>query len=275
MNIYLNFWQAIPSFIDPVAFSFFGFEIRYYSLMYLVAFVVVYALVSYRIKSEKQFKGISIETVQDIFLVAIIGVILGGRIGYALFYNFDYYLVNPLELMIPIDLSTGKFTGITGMSFHGGLIGAILASFGYIKYKGIDFKKFENLIMPAVPLGYMFGRIGNFLNNELWGRETASWLGMKVGGAMRHPSQLYEAFFEGLVLFVLFWIFRNHKWFQNKFLALFLIGYGLFRFLIEFLREPDEHIGFLALNLSLGQYLCLVMILIGFVIGFRSKKFDT
>jgi phosphatidylglycerol:prolipoprotein diacylglycerol transferase len=271
MNIFLNFWQEIPKWIDPVAFSLFGFDVKYYSLMYIAAFATVYFLTCYRLKNEKQFSSITVEIVQDLMLFGVIGVILGGRIGYAVFYNFSYYLNNPLSLFVPYDFSAKEFVGIAGMSFHGGLIGVLVLTLIYIKVKKLDYKLLSTLFMPSIPLGYMFGRFGNFFNNELWGRETTSWLGMKVDGVLRHPSQLYEAFFEGFVIFVIFWIFRNNKYIKDIFLGLFILLYGVFRFFIEFLREPDSHIGVLALNLSLGQYLCLGMIIIGFVMILYTK----
>lgn len=262
----LSFWQRIPSMLNPVFVTIGQVEIRYYSLMYLVAFAVIYLLVKYRLKTEARFKDISLVKVQDLFMWCFLAVVMGGRIGYILFYDFSYFLANPLEIIVPYDFEAGRFTGIAGMSFHGGLIAVILAGYFFCKYNKIAFKHISDLIIPVIPLGYMFGRIGNFLNNELWGRSTDFVLGMQVSGAdafLRHPSQLYEAFFEGLVLFLVLWFVREKSWARGRFLGLFLVGYGVFRFLIEYVREPDAQLGLLTLGLSMGQILCLAMILGG------------
>jgi len=262
----LNFWQELPSKLNPVLVNLGGVEIRYYSLMYLVAFAIVYLLVKYRLKTENKFGEISLVTVQDFFMWTFLAVVLGGRLGYVLFYDLAYYVANPLQILIPYDFSTGEFTGIAGMSFHGGLIAVIVATYLFARQYKVSAQKLVDLIVPAVPLGYMFGRIGNFLNNELWGRSTDFVLGMQVFASeevLRHPSQLYEAFFEGLVLFALLWLVRKKSWAEGKFLGFFLIGYGLARFFIEFVREPDAHLGLIGLGLSMGQILCLLMILAG------------
>ncbi len=268
----LNFWQNLPSYLDPVLFNLGPIEVRYYGLMYLVAFAVVYFLVQYRLKTEKRFENFKLSDVQDFFLYSFLAVVIGGRLGYILFYDFAYYFANPLQVILPFNLKTGEFTGIAGMSFHGGLIGVIVAGLFFSHSKKNSFNELVDLIVPAVPLGYMFGRIGNFLNNELWGRKTDFVLGMNVNGTMLHPSQLYEAFFEGLILFIVLWSIRKFELSNNLNLSLFLIGYGIFRFFIEYVREPDAHLGFLWLNLTMGQILCLGMILLGIFLGVWSKR---
>ena len=263
----LDFWRELPLKIDPVAFSFFGFEVRYYGLMYIVAFAVTYAIIRYRLKNESKFKDISVDTIEELFLVNILAVFIGGRLGYILFYDFAYYLANPLQIIVPYDFATSQFTGIAGMSFHGGLIAIILFSWIYIKIKKLNFGKLAELVLPAIPLGYMFGRIGNFLNDELWGSQTEFMLGMQRNLAepfLRHPTQLYEAFFEGFVLFVVLWFVKNSPKFKDILLGIFLIGYGVFRFFIEYIRLPDEHLGRLWLGLTMGQILCLLMVFAGF-----------
>lgn len=273
----LSWWQNLPSILDPVMFSLGPIEVRYYGLMYLVAFAVVYCLVLYRLKAENRFNNVKLTEVQDFFLYAFLAVVVGGRLGYILFYDLAYYWANPLQIIIPFDLDTGQFTGIAGMSFHGGLIGIILATWLFCKKFKISFWELCDLIVPAVPLGYFFGRVGNFLNNELWGRETDFMLGMKVNLAenfLRHPSQLYEAFFEGLILFAILWFTRRISLLKGMSLSIFLIGYGFFRFFIEYVREPDAHLGFLWLNLTMGQLLCLGMILTGVILGLFVKRMD-
>lgn len=275
MNFLLNFWQQLPSKLDPVAFSIAGLDIRYYSLAYIVAFAIAYILISYRLKTESRFQDISKEKVEDFFLWCLLAVVLGGRLGYILFYDLAYYVANPLQIIIPYDFDAQKFTGISGMSFHGGLVALIITAVIYTKLNKISFWKICDLFIPAIPLGYMFGRIGNFMNNELWGRSTDFVLGMQVKASepfLRHPSQLYEAFAEGLLLFLIFWPIRKLPATKNLFLGMFLVGYGFFRFLIEYVREPDQHIGLLALNLTMGQYLCLAMILAGLALMYLGRK---
>jgi phosphatidylglycerol:prolipoprotein diacylglycerol transferase len=259
-------WQHIPESISPNLFEVGAFQIRYYSLMYIVAFMLTYILVAYRIKRDGY--DYSLEIIQDYFIWAIIGLILGARLGYVLFYHFDYYLIHPLEILLPFDFSRGiRFVGISGMSYHGGAIGVLLASMIFCWKRKIDFWNFADLFSPAIPLGYTFGRIGNFINGELYGRMTDVPWGMYFPHdptrQLRHPSQLYEAFFEGIVLFIILWSLRKKKTFDGFFFSLYLIGYGMIRFIIEFLREPDLHLGFIWASLSMGQLLCLLMMAAG------------
>jgi phosphatidylglycerol:prolipoprotein diacylglycerol transferase len=256
LSDFFYFWQHLPSRIDPNIFQIGSFQVRYYSLMYIVAFALTYFLVVFRLEKEKF--PYTRETIQDFMLWAIIGIILGGRLGYVLFYNFEYYLRHPSEIFLPFDFSHGvRFVGISGMSYHGGLVGLIAASLIFCKKYRISFWNMADLFAPAVPLGYTFGRIGNFINGELWGRATAVPWGMYFpldgSGLLRHPSQLYEAFFEGVLLFAV--------------LALYMVGYGLVRFFIEFYREPDAQLGFVIGSLSMGQVLSLLMVIAGVVIG--------
>jgi len=268
-------WQNLPAQISPVLFSIGSFQLRYYSLMYIIAFVLVYLMVSYRIKHENY--EYSTETIQDYMVWAMLGVIFGGRLGYVLFYNFSYYLQHPLEIILPFDFSNGiKFIGLSGMSYHGGLIGVAVVSLYFCLKNKINFWRFADLFMPAVPLGYTFGRIGNFINGELFGRATTMPWGMYFPldptQQLRHPSQLYEAFFEGIVLFAILWLLRKKKRFDGYLLGIYLCGYGFVRFIIEFFREPDYQLGFVLGFLSMGQVLCLLMILCGAVILLGRKK---
>ena len=269
MNSFLTWWQTLPERIDPVIFSIGTFQVKYYGVMYIVAFSLTYILLNYRIK-KKEFE-IEKEKLENFFFAVIIWVLIGGRLGYVLFYNFIYYIKNPLEIFLPFSFNGGfRFTGIAGMSYHGAVIAAFIGTWLFCKKNKIDLWRFTDFVMPAVPLGYTFGRLGNFINGELYGRETASWIGMSFplagGGALRHPSQLYEAFFEGIVIFIILWNLRNKKFLKGFFFSAYLILYGLVRFMIEYFREPDDHLRFVLLNLSMGQVLCMVMILSGVLI---------
>ena len=266
MESLISAWQQLPAHISPTLFSIGSFQLRYYSLMYLVAFAVVYFLTTYRIKNENY--EYNAEILQDYLVWAMLGVILGGRFGYALFYNFGYYVRHPLEIILPFDFSNGfRFVGISGMSYHGGLIGVILVSVFFCRKYRINFWQFGDLLCPGIPLGYMFGRIGNFINGELYGRITTMPWGMYFPldstQSLRHPSQLYEAFFEGIVLFIFLWWMRKKKLFDGFLIGLYICGYGLVRFFIEFFREPDYQLGFVLGFMSMGQVLCLLMMATG------------
>ncbi|MDM8538042.1 prolipoprotein diacylglyceryl transferase [Desulfobacterales bacterium HSG17] len=266
MNEFQHWWQNLPGQINPVLIEIGGFKIQYYGLMYLAGFAVIYSLVMYRIKNE-EFK-ISLNHIEPLSTAMILGVILGGRLGYVLFYNLSYYLKHPLEIFIPFSFSNGiTFTGISGMSYHGGLIGVIAAAWFFAFRNKLDFWEIADLYVPAIPLGYTFGRIGNFINGELYGRITTSSFGMYFpyapGPALRHPSQLYEAFFEGIFLFAILWNLRKYIHTQGAMMALYLLGYGIVRFFIEFFRQPDAHMGFVFLFFSAGQILCSAMIMAG------------
>ena len=269
MDPLINFWQNLPAQISPYLFSIGSFQLRYYSLMYIVAFALVYIMVRYRIKDEKyEYKP---EIIQDYMVWAMIGVIVGGRLGYALFYNFGYYWQHPLEIILPFDFTDGvRFIGLSGMSYHGGAIGVAAASAYFCIRNKINFWRFADLFAPAVPLGYTFGRIGNFINGELYGRVTTAPWGMYFPldptQKLRHPSQLYEALLEGIVLFALLWLIRKKKRFDGFLLGIYICGYGFVRFIIEFYREPDYQLGFVLGSLSMGQVLCLLMIAFGLVI---------
>ncbi len=258
----IYFWQHIPGHIKPYIFEIGQFQVRYYGLMYIVAFSVLYILSMYRLKNEDYDYPKTV--LENYFIRAVVGLIIGARLGYVLFYNFSYYMSHPMEIFLPFSFTGGfHFTGLSGMSYHGGLIGIVVSSALFChKYK-IDFWRFADFLIPSIPLGYTFGRIGNFINGELYGRATSVPWGMYFPldetGQLRHPSQLYEAFFEGIFLFIILWNIRKHRVFDGFFLSLYIIGYGLVRFFIEYLREPDSHIGLLWGSMSAGQVLCLLM----------------
>lgn len=265
-----DIWQHLPEQMNPVLFSIGGFRLQYYGLMYIVAFALTYILVLFRIRRESRF-DVAKNQIQDLTTFMILGLIIGSRLGYVLFYNLSYYLHHPLEIILPFTFSQGiTFTGITGMSYHGGLIGLILASMIYIRKQDLKFWDMADLYAPVGPLGYTFGRLGNFINGELYGRITDSPIGMYFPLApdqgLRHPSQLYEAFFEGILLFAILWNLRKIQRPSGAMLSFYLIGYGMARFVIEFFRQPDAHLGLVLLVFSMGQLLCFVMIASGILL---------
>jgi phosphatidylglycerol:prolipoprotein diacylglycerol transferase len=275
INKFIEFWNHMPEHISPVLFQAGQFQVRYYGLMYIVAFTVVYFLVSYRVRKEKY--EYSKDIVQGYLIWAIIGVMAGGRLGYVVFYNPGYYFTYPLEIILPFSFRNGfHYTGIGGMSYHGGLIGVLLATFLFCYKNRISFWRFSDLVMPAVPLGYTFGRIGNFINGELYGRITSMPLGMYFpldeSMQLRHPSQLYEAFFEGIFLFVILWSIRRKSPFNGFLLSVYLAGYGIVRFFIEFVRQPDYQLGFILGPLTMGQILCFFMVLTAIIVFLIRKR---
>jgi phosphatidylglycerol:prolipoprotein diacylglycerol transferase len=239
--------------------------------MYIIAFAVTYVLVLCRVRHEKRFR-VSDDEVQNLMLFIIIGVIVGGRLGYVLFYNLSYYLSNPLEIFLPFQFLNGSitFTGISGMSFHGGLMGVLISVWLYIRKTKLNFWEMADLFAPVVPLGYTFGRLGNFINGELYGRTTSAIMGMHFplapGTDLRHPSQLYEAFFEGIFLFAVLWNLRKLQNPRGAMLASYVIGYGTVRFFIEYYRQPDAQLGFIFMSFSMGQILCGLMVACGILL---------
>ncbi|MGD2099719.1 MAG: prolipoprotein diacylglyceryl transferase [Desulfobacterales bacterium] len=270
MSEFWDWWQHLPQNISPVIFQIGWLKVQYYGLSYIAAFALSYFLVLYRIKHEERF-AFTKDQVNDITTYAILGLIIGARLGYVFFYNLAYYLRHPLEIFLPFSFSNGfTFTGISGMSYHGGLIGALLAVTWYLRKNKLEFWDAMDLYFTVVPLGYTFGRLGNFMNGELFGRVTTAPIGMYFpqapDTALRHPSQLYEAFFEGIFLFVVLWSIRRIKKPRGAMLAFYVIGYGTVRFFIEFFRQPDAHIGFIFLSFSMGQMLCALMIAGGIIL---------
>ena len=277
MNNFLEFYQHIPEKLSPILLDLGFIQIRYYGLMYIVAFLITLYLVKKQIK-DKKLDYIKIEDIDDIFFISFLFAIIGGRFGYVLFYNLGYYIQHPIEIISPFSIYNGhiKFHGIAGMSYHGGLLGVILGLYYSARKKKINFWKITDLIAPSFPLGYTFGRIANFINNELYGRVTTSPIGMYFKTdpthSLRHPSQLYEAFFEGIVLFVILWKLKDKKLPVGFLSGAYVFGYGLFRFFIEFFREPDPQVGFILKYFTMGQILCSVMMISGIIIMYLSKK---
>lgn len=283
----LNFYQHLPEHINPIALSIGFFSVQWYAIMYLIAFATVYVLLKYRLKREENkvnnFQtnsnppagGPNLKFIGNLFLYVIIGLLIGARLGYVLLYNFSYYIHNPLGIIWPFS-SNGNFVGILGMSYYGGLVGIIVAGLIFCRKYKINFWQLADFIIPAIPLGYFFGRIGNFLNGELYGRVTNKFWGMYFPSdplVLRHPSQLYEAFFEGIVLFVILWLLRNKKTTVNgQWLIVYMFLYGFLRFIIEFFREPDPQIGLIFNSLTLGQVFSLIMLVFSGYLFFQLPK---
>lgn len=282
----LSWWNLIPTYFDGTAIELFGFPVRWYGIMYIFAFVTAYIMMWRIIKKEKM--GYTKEQLDSLFTWIIIGIILGARLGYVFFYKPGYYLANPMEIILPLthDATGTHFTGIAGMSYHGGLIlGTIFTLIGLKKNK-MDVWKGLNLCFLVAPLAYTWGRWGNFINGELFGEVTTSAIGMYFPLAhdsplsnpiLHHPSQLYEMVFEGIVLFALLYNLRRVPLLKDKMPCLYLMGYGLFRFFIEFFRKSDAHLGRNDMfGMSRGQTLCSLMIIAGIVwlvvLIYREKK---
>lgn len=319
MSLFINY----PSWISPYVIK--GLPIRWYAVMYVFAFATAYILFMGLLK-EKENRDIKKESAEDLFIYCVIGLLIGARLGSCLFYDDAlYYLSHPWLVFWPF--RNGEFVGLPGMSYHGGVIGAIVAGLIYTKVKKTSFLRFADLITSAIPFAYTWGRLGNFINGELYGRVTASRMGMVFPTAERFstthqwvrsvadtvgivyspgdyvnlprwPSQLFEAFFEGIVLGIIIWfvvrkIKKKRNMADGTILASYLMGYGLIRFILEYFRQPDSDIGYVighssniylfesVLNISKGQVFCLLMVIGGLalllcvnLIAKRNRKYD-
>ncbi len=247
---------------DPVAIEFFSLEIRWYSLAYILGILIGWYL------AKKIFISKNIYNKFDDYIAyIIIGLIFGGRLGYVLFYNFDYYLNNFLDIL---KLWQG------GMSFHGGVLGIIIASIIFAKKNNDDVFEYLDVVALVSPIGIFFGRIANFINSELYGFTTnVPWavIFINVDNLPRHPSQLYEAMLEGLVLFLILIYFRNRFLYKPGLISgLFLIFYSIFRFFVEFYRVPDDQLGYIFFNLSMGQIISLIFIFLGVILFYLKYE---
>ena len=319
MSLFINY----PSWISPYVIK--GLPIRWYAVMYVFAFATAYILFMGLLK-EKENRDIKKESAEDLFIYCVIRLLIGARLGSCLFYDDAlYYLSHPWLIFWPF--RNGEFVGLPGMSYHGGVIGAIVAGLIYTKVKKISFLRFADLITSAIPFAYTWGRLGNFINGELYGRVTTSRMGMVFPTAERFstthqwvrsvadtvgivyspgdyvnlprwPSQLFEAFFEGIVLGIIIWfvvrkIKKKRNMADGTILASYLMGYGLIRFILEYFRQPDSDIGYVighssniylfesVLNISKGQVFCLLMVIGGLalllcvnLIAKRNRKYD-
>ncbi|MCL2440682.1 MAG: prolipoprotein diacylglyceryl transferase [Treponema sp.] len=298
--LYINF----PSWLNPEIIP--GLPVRWYGLMYIFAFATAFFL--YRKQVKERHFPMSEDDLSSLFFCGILGLLLGARLFHTLIYETsDFYRRQPWLIFWPF--RNGQFTGLQGMSYHGGAFAGLLAVIIFAKVKKYSFREIGDMFAAAIPLGFTFGRIGNFINAELYGRATASPLGMVFPGAAplpasenwvqeiaektgmdinglwevnlpRHPSQLYEAFFEGIILWAIIWFFRSRKPFKGFLVGLYFLGYGFFRFIIEYFREPDADLGYRfeivkttlptayahpLLSFSTGQVLCFFMMVFGAV----------
>ena len=260
-----GWWQHLPEYIHPIFFSVGIFSVRWYAICFVLGVGAVwFSLLAYR----RRFSwDITEQKLEDMFFWILVGSFLGARLGYALWYAPAYFLAYPIQIFWPFDPVTGHFSGIGGLSFHGALLGAAGGLSWWTKTRRESFLVWADRFARIVPLGILFGRLGNFLNGELWGRGTDMAWGVLFPQAgimvQRHPSQLYEALGEGVFLYyVLSWIGRKKR--QSGFLAAcFLFGYGAIRFILEYWREPDAQIGLIAGMFSLGQIFSLCLIGLG------------
>jgi len=254
--------------INPTIINIGPLQIRWYGVMYILAFLASYFLVRYQIRKKRL--NIDINTVNDLFLFLIIGLIIGARLGYVIFYNLPFYLSHPLKLF-------AIWEG--GMSFHGGLIGAIVSGLIYIKKHRANFWAIADLIVVTAPIGLGLGRLGNFINAELYGRVTNVPWGMifPTGGDLpRHPSQLYQFFLEGILLFTILWWIKDFSFKKGTLFCLFLLLYSSFRFFVEFFREPDPQLGLIFSFITMGQILSIFMGISGLILlYFRPEKEKT
>ncbi len=267
----MNSWNNIYDTFDPVAFHIFSFPVHWYGMMYVLALLSALYIAKYFIKKDRlDFKS---EDIDGYFIYVEIGVILGARLGYILFYDSDtiYYLTHPWQIFNPFQ--NGEFIGIRGMSYHGAVIGFIISSYIYCKKYKISFGMVMDLVALSIPLAFVFGRIGNFLNQELIGRQTdVSW-GILVDGVLRHPSQLYEAFLEGIVVFIIVYIYQNYKRFSGELILIYGASYGVLRSIAEIWRAPDSHIGYICCNsVTLGQSISLGMSILSVVLWIYFYK---
>lgn len=252
-----------PNF-DPIAIALGPVAIRWYGIMYLIAFGAFWWLGTRRIAAGRA--PVTREQFDDLLFFGVLGVVLGGRLGYVLFYKPAYYAAHPLEAL-------AIWQG--GMAFHGGFLGVLVAMWFVARRHRLDWWRVMDFVAPLVPIGLAAGRLGNFINGELWGRVTDVAWGMVFHGAgplPRHPSQLYQFAGEGLALFALLWWFSSRPRPRAQVSALFLVGYGVFRFLAEFAREPDAFLGLLAFGFSMGQWLSLPMVVAGLALWRRSAR---
>jgi len=256
-----------PQF-DPIAFSIGPLAVRWYGLMYLLGFIGF--LLLGKLRARDAWRGLTKQDIDDLLFFGVLGVILGGRLGYVMFYKPGYYLSHPLEIFM-------IWKG--GMASHGGIIGVIIVMFLFARSRAKPFLQVADFVVPLIPQGLAFGRIGNFINGELWGRpaDPHVWPWAMIfpqagDNIPRHPSQIYQFLLEGVLLFVILWIYSRKPRPVGTVSALFLIGYGVLRIIAEFAREPDAFLGLLAFDFSMGQWLSLPMIAIGIGLFIYARR---
>lgn len=263
----MNYWNEIYLHFSPVAFEIFGLKVHWYGMAYVAALLIAYFSAKYFARKMPRFKDLKSEIIDSYFFWSEIGVIIGARFGYLLIYTDDaiYYLTQPWQAFNPY--VNGEFVGIAGMSYHGAVFGFLLASFVFSYVRGVNILSLLDLIALSVPLAYIFGRLGNFLNKELYGRvienENLQFLGIYVEGALRYPSQLIEGFLEGFVVFFVVYFASKKVRKDGLLMVVYAFAYGVARFIAEYFRQPDSQMGVYFLNLSMGQILSIIMMLMG------------
>jgi phosphatidylglycerol:prolipoprotein diacylglycerol transferase len=274
----MEYWNHIYEHFNPVALDLGFISVHWYGIMYILALLTALWFAKWIIKKDKM--PIAEATIDAYFIWIEVGIILGARIWYILFYdpNTSYYLSHPWQIFNPFS-SNGEFVGIRGMSYHGAVVGAAIGSYLFARRNPGQIYKILDVVALAVPVGFVFGRIGNFLNQELVGRATDVPWGIYVQDAttheliLRHPSQLYEGFLEGIVIAILIYLYRHHRKFDGALIGIYGILYGTARFIVEFWREPDVQLGYLYGGwLTMGQLQSLVMILVSIGVYFFIKR---
>jgi phosphatidylglycerol:prolipoprotein diacylglycerol transferase len=257
-------WNHIYDTFDPIAFNIISFPVHWYGMMYVLALVSALYIAKYFIKRDNL--DFTNKEMDNYFIYVEIGVILGARLGYVLFYDIEtlYYLSHPWQIFNPFQ--NGEFVGIRGMSYHGAIFGFLISTYIYSKKHKVAFGNIMDLVAISVPLAFVFGRIGNFLNQELIGRETdVSW-GILVDGVLRHPSQLYEAFLEGIGVFIVVYAYKKYQRFSGELILIYAISYGIFRAIAEMYRAPDVQIGYICCDIiTQGQVMSLGMSLFSMI----------
>lgn len=267
----MEFWQNIYASFNPIALDLSIVKIHWYGIMYVLALLTALYFAQWIVKKDNL--NIQSEDLDKYFIYVEIGVILGARIGYVLFYDphTEYYLSHPWQMFNPF--MDGVFVGISGMSYHGALIGFLIGTYVYTMVHKKSFWFLMDIVALSVPLGYIFGRIGNFLNQELIGRATDVEWGIYVGGVLRHPSQLYEALLEGLLVFLVIFLYRKKKKFDGELILIYSFLYGLTRIIAEMYRQPDIQLGFICCDfVTMGQLLSFAMMVIPILLYVPLKK---
>ena len=274
----LNSWNNIYNDFNPVAFHIFSFSIHWYGIAYVMALFVALYMARFWVKKNPYFFPIDLKNLDYFFIWAEVGVILGARLGYIIIYEPQMmdFLIHPWRIFDPFD-ENGHFIGIRGMSYHGGLVGFLIASFLFARRYHLNYLMLLDLIALSVPLAYIFGRIGNFLNQELFGRviqhdSGLAFMGIMVDGVLRYPSQLIEAFLEGFIVFLVVLFFKGKVKFYGALIAIYGISYSIARFVAEFFREPDFQLGTYFFGLSMGQILSFLMCVASFLIYIVASK---
>lgn len=274
----MNYWNEIYSKFSSVAFYILDFGVHWYALAYIGSLLMALFLAHFFSKRMRRFKHLNSKIIDSYFIWVELGIIIGARFGYLFIYTDEqvYYLTNPWQAFNPF--VDGVFTGIAGMSYHGAVFGFLIASFLFSYFKKINILSLLDLVAISLPLAYTLGRIGNFLNKELYGRvienESLKFIGIYVEGGLRYPSQLIEAFLEGIILFfiILFVAFKKES--RGYLIVAYSIGYGITRFIAEFSRQPDIQMGYYFFDLTMGQILSIVMILVGVLLYFYIIKLE-